>query len=284
MIRRLVLRALDAQTAWADPLGSAIQSLLGAVFGRLRFVKDLLNGTWLGHSIHALLTDVPIGAFTLAIVFDVLGFAAAADIAITVGIVTMLAAALAGWADYADADGKAKPYGTVHQVLMLTALALYALSLWIREASWTDRGVAVWLSVAGYVVLAVGAYIGGELVYGLGNMVDRHAFRSFSAKWQPLELPGADENTPLKAKAGAQTLVVVRRGDRIFALHDVCAHQGCSLSEGKLVDDAIECGCHGSLFELDTGHVLRGPSTFDQPRFEARRTEDGKLEARRASR
>ena len=49
-------------------------------------VKNFLNGTWLGHPLHVILTDVPIGAWTTALVFDVLElvsdrdeFATAAD-------------------------------------------------------------------------------------------------------------------------------------------------------------------------------------------------------------
>lgn len=90
------------------------------------------------------------------------------------------------------------------------------------------------------------------------------------------------EDRPTKAKAGAQTLVVVRRGEEIFALHDTCSHQGCSLAEGKLVDDGrrIECKCHGSRFELADGSVNRGPAVYPQPRYDVRRAE-GKIEVKR---
>jgi len=84
----------------------------------------------------------------------------------------------------------------------------------------------------------------------------------------------------VKAKAGAQTLVVVRRGTSLNALHDVCAHQGCSLSDGKIVGETIECPCHGSRYRLRDGLVVRGPAVFDQPHFEVREAE-GKIEVRR---
>ncbi|MBW3651387.1 MAG: hypothetical protein KY458_12550, partial [Actinobacteria bacterium] len=35
--------------------------------------KDLLSGTWLGHPLHPLLTDVPIGAWASALVLDLFG-------------------------------------------------------------------------------------------------------------------------------------------------------------------------------------------------------------------
>jgi nitrite reductase/ring-hydroxylating ferredoxin subunit len=112
-------------------------------------------------------------------------------------------------------------------------------------------------------------------------MVDRHAFRSRTAKWTPLELSGAiPEGQLTKAKAGAQTLVLVRHGDTINALHDTCAHAGCSLADGKIVGSTVECSCHGSRYELATGHLRRGPSVYDQPVYEVRRSADG-WEARR---
>ena len=284
MIRRFALGILESQNGWTDPLGGFIQEkILQPVFKPVHFLKDFLNGTWLGHSLHALLTDVPIGAFTAAIVLDFVNVRTGADVAIALGILGMLGAALAGWADYTDAFGKVRNYGTLHQLLMLIALVLYVVSLGMRLGSGTlDRTLPITLSVVGYLIIAVSAYIGGEMVYGLGNMVDRHAFRAAGAKWAALDVASIDPDKPTKAKAGAQTLVVVRKGERLFALHDTCAHQGCSLSEGKLVSgNIIECPCHASRYELATGYVVQGPSTFDQPRFEIRESQ-GKLEARRA--
>ena len=284
MIRRFANRILDAQTGWAEPFGGVIQSLLKAIFGPVRPLKDFLNGTWLGHSLHATLTDLPIGAFTVAIFLDLVGQATAADLTLAVGILAMLGAALAGWADYTDTEGKARNYGTVHQLGMLLALALYLVSLWLRVTGVRvdQRTLPITLSLVGYLVLLVSAYTGGEIVYGLGNMVDRHAFRTGGTKWTPLEPTSFEPDKPTKAKAGAQTLVVVKRGELLFALHDTCAHAGCSLSEGKLVGETIECGCHGSRYELATGNVVQGPATFDQPRFEIR-TAEGRVEARRAT-
>jgi nitrite reductase/ring-hydroxylating ferredoxin subunit/uncharacterized membrane protein len=285
VIRRFMTDVLDAQNGWANPLGTWIQQkILGPILNRARPLKSFLNGTWLGHSLHAALTDVPVGAFTAAVVLDVVNVRTGADVAIAVGIVGMLGAALAGWADYLDTDvPPQRGYATVHQLLMLVALVLYVVSLAMRMgAPAGDRALPIALSFVGYVIVAVAAYVGGEVVYGLGNMVDHHAFRTFGVKWQPLDLGSVAENAPAKVKAGAQTLVVVRRGDRVHALHDVCAHAGCSLSEGKLVGDLIECGCHGSRYRLDDGRVVQGPATFDQPVYEVRRTAEGKFEARRA--
>jgi nitrite reductase/ring-hydroxylating ferredoxin subunit len=140
--------------------------------------------------------------------------------------------------------------------------------------------VEVWLSVVGFLIVITSAYVGGELVYNLGTQVDRHAWRGGGTKWTALDVTEIPPDKPVKAKAGAQTLVVVRRGSGVDALHDVCAHQGCSLSEGKIVGETIECQCHGSRYRLRDGLVVRGPAVFDQPHYEVREAE-GRIEVRR---
>jgi hypothetical protein len=59
MIGRLVTRLVDAQAAWARPLGDFNHRWLSALFRPIRPVKDFLNGTWLGHPVHAAVTDLP---------------------------------------------------------------------------------------------------------------------------------------------------------------------------------------------------------------------------------
>lgn len=285
MIRRFVNAVVDAQRGWADPLGEWAQKILRAIWGPIRPLKDFLHGTWWGHPLHPLFTDVPIGAFTVAVVLDVLDVRQGADITIAIGLLVMLAAWVTGVADYTDTDlPPARYYATVHGLLMTVSLVLYAISLGQRFAQplLADRTSAIAFAIAGYAVLFVGAYLGGELVFKMGNMVNRHAWRSGGTQWTALDAMEIPEGQPVRAKAGAQSLLVVRRGERVYALHDVCAHAGCNLSEGKLVGDAIECGCHGSRYDLATGHVVGGPATFDQPRYEVRSSE-GKIEVRRAA-
>lgn len=279
MLHRVIERILDAQGVWADPLGKLFVAIFSAVYKPVPVVKDLLNGVWFGHPLHPAITDVPIGAYVVALVLDLSGQRAAATAAIGVGIVFMLLAALAGYADYIDLEGKTRRFGTVHSSLMLVALVLYLVSFLMRLGA-VPSSTEVWLSVIGFVIVITSAYAGGELVYNLGTQVDRHAWRGGGAKWAALDVTEIPADKPVKVKAGAQTLVVVRHGSGLNALHDVCAHQGCSLSEGKLVGDAIECGCHGSRFRLRDGLVVRGPAVFDQPHYEVRETE-GKLEVRR---
>jgi nitrite reductase/ring-hydroxylating ferredoxin subunit/uncharacterized membrane protein len=279
---------MDAQGVWTKPLGDLAHRFLFWLFQGLPIVRDLLVGRWLGHPLHAVLTDAPIGILFLVIVFDVIDDPSAAAITLAIGILAMLAAALAGFADYADTDGKARERATLHSSLMLLALVGYLVSFAFRLGSGPVASTAgIWLSVLSFLVLSAGAYVGGDVVYVLGNMVSRHAFRGAGTKWialEPAETEGGEvpEGRPIKAKLGVNTLVLVRQGERILALHDTCAHAGGPLSEGKLVDGRlIECPWHFSRYRLADGQVVRGPSVYDQPAYEVRRREGGGWEARR---
>jgi nitrite reductase/ring-hydroxylating ferredoxin subunit/uncharacterized membrane protein len=287
MLSRLMTRLIAAQAGWAKPFGDFNHRWLAALFRPMRMVKDFLNGSWLGHPLHAVLTDVPIGVFTLVLVFDVLGQDGASDISLVLGILSMLAAAVAGLADYTDTDDHPRIVATVHATVMILSLVLFLVSLVIRLGATpgSPRGTVIALDVVAYLVLSLGAYIGGEVVYTLGNMVNRHAWRFFGAgKWQPLDVTEIPEGTLVKAKAAAQTLVLIRNGETILALHETCAHAGGPLSQGKLIDGTVvECPWHGSRFDLATGYRRRGPTDYDQPRFEVRRSASGGWEARRIS-
>lgn len=283
MLGRLLERIIVAQTSWAKPVGDWLHGVMAAIFGRMLPVRDFLGGTWLGHPLHALLTDVPIGALTVTIVLDVIGQPVAADVALLIGVLTMLAAAAAGYADYSTTDGRARVRATVHSSLMLVSLAIYIVSLVIRAGDPTNRAMPIALSIVAYLILAGGAFVGGDVVFALGNMVDRHAWRSSGTKWQPLEVGEIAEGTLVKARLGIQDLVLIRTGQAILALHNQCAHAGGPLSEGSLLDGCIECPWHGSRFEIATGRRRRGPTVYDQPTYEVRPLEAGGYEARRAS-
>ena len=286
---RILGRLIAAQARWARPLGDFNHRWLHALFRPMPAVRDLLNGRWLGHPLHSVLTDAPIGILFLVIVLDVAGQRAAADIALIVGILSMLAAAVTGAADYSDTDGTARERATVHSALMVVALLVYAVSLAMRLAGGegSDRGGAIGVSIVGFLILSAGAYVGGDVVYALGNMVSRHAFRGSGTKWialEPAEFDAAGdipEGRPVKGKLGINALALVRQGDLVLAVHDQCAHAGGPLSAGSISDGAIECPWHGTRYRLADGRVIRGPSVYDQPAYEVRRTETGGWEARR---
>ena len=284
MLGRYVTRAVDAQSRWSKPLGDFNQRWLSALFHPIRPVQNFLNGTWLGHPVHAVITDVPIGALTVSIIADVIGQPLVADVSLLLGVLAMVGAAVTGAADYTEVDGTARNRATVHSAIMVVSLVLYVVSLAIRASSPVDRVAPILIALVAYILLTLGAWIGGDLVYLIGTHVNRHAWRGAGTKWIKLDLGGLDdipEGGPTKLKAGINELALVREGDRILAVHAQCAHAGGPLAEGELVGDAIQCPSHGSRFRLADGHVVRGPSMYDQPAYDVRRADGGGWEVRR---
>ncbi len=284
MLGRYVNRAVDAQSRWSKPFGDFNHRWLSALFHPIRPIQNFLNGTWLGHPVHSVVTDVPVGAMTVSIIADLIGQHTVADVSMLLGVLSMVAAAVTGLADYTEVDGTARNRATVHGTLMVVTLILYVVSLLIRSGNPPDRLVAILIALVGYGLLALAAAIGGDLVYLIGTHVNRNAWRGAGAKWIALDLgglPDIPEGGPTKLRAGINDLAVVREGDRILAVHAVCSHAGGPLPEGKLVDGQIECPWHGSRFHLADGHVARGPSMYDVPAYEIRKSDSGGWEARR---
>lgn len=284
---RLLARLVALNDVWARPFGDFNHRWVSAIFRPIRPIKDLLHGRWLGHPLHGASTDLPIGVLLGVVVLDLVGQPAAADIVLLAAIVTMVLSALSGLADYADTDGTARTRATLHATLMVVALVLLVISAIVRAGGPTDRTAPIALSIIGFLLVTAGAFVGGDVVYVLGNMVSRHAFRGAGTKWIRLDtgditdLATMPEATPRKMRAGINDLVVVRLGDTVHALHAVCAHAGGPLDQGKIVDGCVECPWHGSRFRLSDGLARQGPTVYDQPSYELRIAEGGGYEVRR---
>ena len=153
MIGRFVTWLVDAQAGWAKPFGEFNHRWLSALFRPIRPIKDLLNGTWLGHPVHSAATDLPIGALTVSIILELVGQHTAADIALVVAAVSIGAAIVTGLADYTDVDGTARMRATVHATVMLVAAALFVVSLVIGGGNPVDRTVPTLLVLIGFGVI-----------------------------------------------------------------------------------------------------------------------------------
>jgi len=287
---RLLARLIALNDGWAKPFGEFNHQWLAALFRPIRPIQDLLNGTWLGHPLHPAVTDVPIGAFLVALVLDVAGQSTGAFWAILVGQVAFLASLVTGLADYTNTDGAARTRATIHGSVMAVGGTFTAASLILRQGGTADGTAQTALLIAGFLVVSAGAYIGGDVVFVLGNMVSRHAFRGAGAKWIRLETGGVTdltqlpEATPTRMKAGINDLVAVRIGDTVHVLHAVCAHAGGPLDKGTVTPDGcLECPWHGTRYRLADGALRRGPSVYDQPAYEMRAAEGGGYEVRRAA-
>jgi nitrite reductase/ring-hydroxylating ferredoxin subunit len=286
----LLARLVAMNDRWARPFGQFSRRWSAALFRPLPAIRDLLNGRWLGHPLHAAITDVPIGVLVGSVVLDLIGPSEAADATLVVTIVFLVAAAVAGLADYSDTDGTALTRATLHASLMVTGLLLVIVSAIIRAGAPVDRTLPIALSIAGLIVLTAGAFVGGDVAYVFGNMVSRHAFRGAGTKWIKLDtgavtdLATLPDATPTKMRAGINDLVIVRMGATVHALHAVCAHAGGPLDEGSVVDGCVQCPWHGSRFRLSDGTARRGPTVYDQPSYEVRAAEAGGYEVRRVAR
>ncbi len=287
---RLLSRLVALNDGWAKPFGDFNHRWVSALFRPIRPIRDFLNGTWLGHPVHPAVTDVPIGALLVVVLLDLIGAVDPAFWALVLTQLTLVAAAVTGLADYSDTDGTARTRATLHGTLMVVGATLTLVSLVLRATSAGHDGgtLAVGLSLVGLLVLTAGAYVGGDVVFALGNMVSRHAFRGAGTKWIRLDtgdvadLASLPEATPTKMRAGINDLVVVRLGETVHALHHVCAHAGGPLSEGTVTPDGcIECPWHASRFRLADGHLRQGPAVYDQPAYEVRAAEGGGYEVRR---
>lgn len=75
-----------------------------------------------------------------------------------------------------------------------------------------------------------------------------------------LKLSDLQENTPVKVELNGKDLCVVRQGDEVFAIDDICSHAEASLSEGDVTPGKIECWLHGAEFDLRSGEALTPPA------------------------
>jgi len=278
MAAQTIANVIDKQD-WIEKTGDPIQKLLKQVLGNARPIKDALHGTWLGHPLHPVLTDVPVGAWTLAMALDAFEamtgrreLGAGADFAIGAGLLGAIGSAITGIADWSEIDGRAKKVGFVHALLNVAATSLYTAS-WIMRKRRSSRQSGVALSMLGYLIAGSGAYLGGHLVFGEQIGVDHTATadstkpEKFTGVMRVADLP---ENKPTRVVVDGVAILLVKRDDLIFAISETCPHLGGPLSEGKLVGDAIECPWHGSQLALSDGHIVSGPTTFPARCFDVR--------------
>ena len=263
-----------------DKVSAPVAAAEKALGHALPWWKNLASGTFLGHPLHPLLVTVPIGSWTAAAAFDLVGDRKGAQRLIALGILGAVPTMATGGSDWAYTNGAEQRVGLVHATSNSLTLTAYALSWWERRRGHHGRGVA-W-SVVGATTMGVGGWLGGHLSYALGVGVDTTAFQHTAEEWTPAaataevrvgELTGGD--------AAGVPVVLTRRADgQVVALADRCAHRGGPLHEGELVDGCIVCPWHQSEFDLD-GAVLRGPATRPQLAYETTER-DGQVLVRRA--
>jgi len=290
MLSHAIDRIIQSQR-WLEPLAEALQKFAAAVYrGRFgRRLKTFFNGSWLGHPLHPVLTDIPLGAWTLAVLFDLIYLfdhrsataRSAAEIVILVGIVAALGAAVTGYTDWADTVDRERRVGLSHGLLNLLATILYLISLIVRLTS-PGQGLGIVLSWVGYLLLITAAYLGGELVFNTGTGVNHHAWQAPPTDWTPtLKATDLVEGKPQMAEVGGTPIFLLKQGSMICAISDTCSHAGGPLHEGTLEGNVVICPWHASRFNVITGAVRGGPATVPQVRYDVR-IQDGQVQLRRS--
>ena len=223
-------RWIDQESEMLDRLAKSIQSPFAAWVRSTgpigEQIKDFLHGVWLGHSLHPALTDVPIGAWTAGLLFDIVGRNDAADAAYAVGSLAAVPTAMSGTADWLEITDAQRRYGFVHAVLNVAGLSLVLLSL--NERLKGRRGTGIALSTAGYALASISAWLGGELVYLLGTGISRNVFDPIAADF----VVAADASTLAEGKLTAARievdgqslpLVLLKHRSQVLALSGVCS-------------------------------------------------------------
>lgn len=273
-VRRL--ERIEALDKVAKPLAAAVSRAV-----RPRALRNLLSGTYLGHPLHPVLTDLPIGAWMMSALLDAADGPAAegaADLLVGVGVVTAVPTAASGLNDWSDTVGPETRVGLVHAAVNSTALSLYIASLVARARGKRRGGKA--LSLAGLGVLTCGAYLGGHLSFGMGVNVNRTAWEQRPQEWTAvLADTELTEGKLAKAEAGGVPVLLYRTAGTVYALSSTCSHMGGPLEEGTISDGCVICPWHGSTFRFADGSIVRGPASTPEPCYQTR-VQDGRIEVR----
>jgi nitrite reductase/ring-hydroxylating ferredoxin subunit/uncharacterized membrane protein len=229
-------------------------------------VRDALHGVWLGHPLHPVLAQAPVGAWLSAAVLDA-GSSTEGEAQrrrlVAFGLMTAAAAALAGAADWSEQHEQQMRVGVVHAAANVTAAGFYGASLLTRRPA-ASRA----LRLAGLAAVAAGGLLGGHISFRLSGGANQAepVPHLVEPGWHDLMpaagLPAAD---PVKAMLGDVPLVVIRDGSAVHVLAGRCSHLSGPLFEGEVDGGCLICPWHGTAFRIADGSVARGPATAPQP-------------------
>src|SRR5665811_1592354 len=91
---------------------------------------------------------------------------------------------------------------------------------------------------------------------------------------QGVEVSTVPDGTMLLGHALGEPVLLVRRGDELFAIGAICTHYGAPLEQGLLVGDTIRCPWHHACFSLRTGEALRAPALDPVSRWRVEEVRD----------
>jgi nitrite reductase/ring-hydroxylating ferredoxin subunit len=258
-----------------DPARKAVQSAL-----KPAALKDALHGTWLGHPLHPVLVQIPVGSWASAGLLDAIPpLRPAATVLIGTGVAVSVPAALSGAADWSEQDAGVRRLGALHATMNTVALGLYVGSLVARARG--RGGLGRLLSYAGLGIASGSAAVGGHMSYAQSSGASHAstAAQALGTDWMDLgPLDDFPEGRPTlrtgTASKVAVPLAVVRRGARVDAFIGACSHLSGPLHEGTVEDvrgtACLVCPWHGSAFDLENGQPRQGPAANAQEKLEVR--------------
>ena len=264
--------------------------------------KDILEGKPVGSPLHPAMVHLPVALLPLSVLLDLASYVwsqpelqlvRAAALCSGAGIASAVIAAVFGFVDYTEIrdDHPSKKTATLHMVLNLVAVGLFAVAFGLRMGAWDAArtpAMPFLLSLAGVGLLAYSGYLGGHLVYqdgiGVGRhrrppRLPRHTVLLKGPPGTPMVVSEAkllQEGETLRVDANGVILAIARAEGRIFAFQEFCPHRYGPLSEGTLAGCTVICPWHRSRFDLCTGKPTAGPAKTELRLFEVT-TRDGQI-------
>jgi nitrite reductase/ring-hydroxylating ferredoxin subunit/uncharacterized membrane protein len=238
--------------------------------------KNALSGTWLGHQLHPMLTDVPIGAWVMAAALDWTAPKSGAKSArrlVGLGILASVPTAASGASDWSETYGAEQRVGLVHALTNSAALVLQSASWLARRRGRRLTGMA--LSTTGLGITLAAGYLGGHLSFSRGVGVNHTAFDGTVSEWTDVAaLAELVPDKPMRVAPSGVPVVLIQHAGEVVALSATCVHAGGPLDEGEVVEGCIRCPWHASRFQLPGGQVKRGPAPSNQPAWEVQIQDD----------
>jgi uncharacterized membrane protein len=158
-------------------------------------IVNFIRGSWLGHPLHPILVQVPIGAWLSSAILDAVpGQHTAARRLVLSGIISAVPAAIVGVVDARDLTPRPRRVAGVHAATNSTALACYITSYLLRRNGRIDTAKR-W-SLLGLTAVSIGGLLGGHMAYAQGAGVGR---------WQPELRHRISEETPATPAMAEET-------------------------------------------------------------------------------
>src|SRR5207248_34291 len=121
----------------------------------------------------------------------------------------------------------------------------------------------------GYIVLLAAAFLGGDLVFGIGTGVNHHAWQEVPTKFTKVLLEGQlTDGALIKAVAGDTPILLYKKGDTVCAIGETCSHAGGPLSEGEMEGYMREI-LQALGMPLDTPGTVKTPMRYLRAMFDS---------------